>query len=388
MARGLEDVTALFESYHALSNLTAIRHGLKAHLYTGKVTDDLQAKEAAMMRGVDRNPLAYTYEPGGFYDVLKARVKAHFLGCHTRTPPASPLPWEEAPKAAAPPLTPGESVTITRYVKATPAWYAKMAALLAVYIPLYLAMLGVDVLGRGAGLGVGARLAAAFAAGALLQCISFCALHDASHYALWRRAGAAQEALSRCCNAWTLWNHAMWMLHHVYGHHSFTGDPTRDPDLIHARPFIRKSLLSPLHEYFRWFVDWQHVVAPGFMCVIPGQSLGQTISYARGAAQGHVWRVPARDVRGGIRWYEWCVYALSVGSHLWGMNIFVSYAYLMGINTLYHLTIAPDHDTYESAVLNARHPKPSAPQDWGEAQVRNGHGRSRAKSGIQIHASM
>lgn len=32
-----------------------------------------------------------------------------------------------------------------------------------------------------------------------------------------------QEVVSRVCNAWTLWHHGLWVMHHVYGHHSFTG---------------------------------------------------------------------------------------------------------------------------------------------------------------------
>ena len=144
----------------------------------------------------------------------------------------------------------------------------------------------------------------------------------------------------------------------------------RDPDLVHARPFIRKSVLSPLREYFRYFVDWQHIIAPVFLCIIPGQSLGQSISYYKGAQQGHIWRVPARRITERTVWYEWCVYALSLGSHVWGCNAFVSYMYLMGINTLYHLTIAPDHDTYESAVLNQQVAAGSKKaHDWGEVQV-------------------
>ena len=34
--------------------------------------------------------------------------------------------------------------------------------------------------------------------------------------------------------------HFIWMRHHVYGHHSFTGDTKLDTDMKHARPLIRK----------------------------------------------------------------------------------------------------------------------------------------------------
>ncbi|CAN0565448.1 unnamed protein product, partial [Laminaria digitata] len=33
----------------------------------------------------------------------------------------------------------------------------------------------------------------------------------------------AQEVISRVCNAWTLWHHGLWVMHHVYGHIFFPG---------------------------------------------------------------------------------------------------------------------------------------------------------------------
>jgi len=38
----------------------------------------------------------------------------------------------------------------------------------------------------------------------------------------------------------SLFIHFVWMRHHVYGHHSFTGDVKLDPDMKHGRPFIKK----------------------------------------------------------------------------------------------------------------------------------------------------
>ena len=32
----------------------------------------------------------------------------------------------------------------------------------------------------------------------------------------------------------------LWHKHHVFRHHSFTGDLARDPDTIHLTPFLRK----------------------------------------------------------------------------------------------------------------------------------------------------
>lgn len=56
--------------------------------------------------------------------------------------------------------------------------------ILSVYVPLFLCMLGLDVLGLGVSLSGWARAGLAALAGAVLQAFSFCTLHDASHYGL------------------------------------------------------------------------------------------------------------------------------------------------------------------------------------------------------------
>jgi Cytochrome b5-like Heme/Steroid binding domain len=216
-AQGLEDVTPMFESYHALSNIASITQSLARFEYKGAIVDDLQTEEAAMMRGVQKAPVAYTYEDGGFYDVLKGRVKKHFLQRANAAKHAAVAATEDSSASAA--LRTDASVSVSKLIKVPAVWYLKEVLVLAVYIPLYMTMMGLAI-GWGKP-SLTARLLCAFAAGGVLQCFSFCTLHDASHYALWNRAPRVQDAISRCCNAWTLWNHSMWVLHHVYGHHRY-----------------------------------------------------------------------------------------------------------------------------------------------------------------------
>jgi linoleoyl-CoA desaturase len=363
-AQGLEDLTAMFESYHAFADLPHIRQMLAKYAYTGRVVEDQEELESKMMRGKPRAPLTFSFHPGGVYDEMRGAVRNYFLSKAGRSV--------------------GEAGSITDCIKATPLWYVKEALLVAVYIYLYLAMLGIVWVPWG-------RVLSGFCAGCLLMCISFCTLHDASHYGILYRRPMAQAVISRVSCAWALWNHVLWMKHHVYGHHSFTGDPTRDPDLIHARPFIRKHARSPTSEYVQTFLRWQHVIGPFFMILFPGQSIGQTISYFRGVRQGHLWRVPSGSLD--VKWWEWMVYALSIGSHVYGVNLAASWCYFIGINFIvssldlgcchpssphsltlslqFHINIAPDHDTYESAVLNHVGVDPDKPQDWGEVQVRH-----------------
>ena len=44
------------------------------------------------------------------------------------------------------------------------------------------------------------------------------------------------------------------MRHHVYAHHSFTGDHKLDPDMKNGRPFIRK--WAEEKAIFRWMDNY------------------------------------------------------------------------------------------------------------------------------------
>lgn len=67
----------------------------------------------------------------------------------------------------------------------------------------------------------------------------FITMHDASHFAVTHRPGL-NSFLSRLWNSLSCWNHYIWLKHHVYGHHSFTGDGKLDPDAKNSRPIFRK----------------------------------------------------------------------------------------------------------------------------------------------------
>ncbi|CAM9743159.1 unnamed protein product [Ectocarpus sp. 4 AP-2014] len=339
--KGAEDITPVFESYHALAHSAAIRQSLEKFEWTGKLVDDVSEREAALVGGTRKEPVRYRWDEGGFYAVLTARVKAYFLEKHGRAG-----------------LDPRKA-SVNRFVKeAPPAWYLKELLILVVYLPLFTCMLGYNVFGNGLGEALPppplwVRATAAVLAGALLQSFSFCTLHDASHYGLLFKRPRVQEVVSRLCNAWTLWHHGLWVMHHVYGHHSFTGDPERDPDLVHARPYLRKSILAPAEQYDPFLVKWQRFFAPAFMMVMPGASLGQTQAYLRGLREGNLWHVSITAASEGTRWYEYVTYAAAVGLHVVGGSVWVSFCYFMGISVAYHLCVAPDHDTLESSIVNS-----------------------------------
>lgn len=44
--------------------------------------DDVSERETALVGGTSKKPIRYRWENGGFYSVLKARVKRYFLEKH------------------------------------------------------------------------------------------------------------------------------------------------------------------------------------------------------------------------------------------------------------------------------------------------------------------
>eukprot|EP01084_Bolivina_argentea_P166817 289595_1 len=355
---GLEDLTPMFESYHAFGSMSSIRKQMSKFEYVGCVLEEDDG--VGKTKSASPPPMKYSFHPDGLYSELKREVRGYFMAREGRSL--------------------SDNGSVTSGTKATILWYLKVAVLLLVFVLLYCGMLGTLFDEEKLWL----RAIMGLVAGMTVQSINFCVLHDASHYGVLLNH-KANEIVSRVMCSWSLWNHCMWTKHHVYGHHSFTGDPCRDPDLIHARPFIRKSMLSSVTEYFPYFLKWQHYVAPFFIMVFPGQSTGQTFSYYNGARQGHIWRIPCPGVAEDIQWYEWLIYACSVGSHMYGGSWLCSIVYFMGINIVYFLGIFADHDTYEIAFENALLPptldvkdsgddaklKDPGHYDWGEIQVRH-----------------
>lgn len=42
----------------------------------------------------------------------------------------------------------------------------------------------------------------------------------------------------------------MWLMHHSFKHHTYTGDPERDPDVINLKPYVRKTTTEPKNKYY------------------------------------------------------------------------------------------------------------------------------------------
>jgi linoleoyl-CoA desaturase len=302
--RGSDDLTAIFESSHAFSDRSRIERTMQKYYIC------------------DCEPTKLKFPDGGFYRVVTCRVRAALQesGVHATR-------W-----------------WCLKAVLLTFAWCASFC--LAFFA-------GLDSLA--------VRFLAAMVSGHLFINVGFVVMHDASHSAISSRP-AVNGWLSWLWNACACWDHRLWHKHHVFRHHSFTGDVDKDPDTVHFTPFLRKHATSGRRPIaLSRAMPWSAAVL--FVNAIPGMFVGQAISYARWWQRGRLWRMPV--VRGASVDLLACAVRLAF-IIVYACNPLIAFAYLLANNCTYAVCILPDHDTEET-----RHASSFASADWGEEQVRN-----------------
>lgn len=165
--------------------------------------------------------------------------------------------------------------------------------------------------------------------------------------------------------------------HHVVRHHAYTGDPRRDPDTFHIRPFLRKhpkhspkkTVLTDRYEKAGWVLP---SLTLGIMFALPGMWLGQTLVYSIfWPLRGRMWGMPSisRD-RSTL---PCAVLGLAfIATQYLGGSWLATLAYVVGMNATYAVCIFPDHDTHSTMLNELGERREGDPlHDWGEVQVRN-----------------
>lgn len=191
--------------------------------------------------------------------------------------------------------------------------------------------------------------------------LTFNILHDSSHYAI-TKSYYINEMISKIIQVITLWNHYLWFRHHVYAHHSFTGDENKDPDVKNYKPLIAKRR----NETFKYNLpQWCIIPILGFL---PGQYFGQVFYYYLFMSRNKLWGVPIDKNKVYSSCIEKVSYYITILFILYMLNIrlLFSISYFTVLNFLYFMCIAPDHDMYESSIINHK----CETTDWGELQVR------------------
>ena len=303
------DCTELFESVHAIAGMDKPRQLL------AKYAVPSEPKKLEMFK----------WEENGFYSVVRKRVEEHFVG---------------------------------KNYKATWGVYIKLAILLLInqYCWINAFLTG--------------NFWWAIVSGMATEMVGFCLMHDSSHYAVSKKPYVNYIGL--LWSSWTLWNHWLWLQHHCYGHHSYTGIYGKDPDVHNAEIFLRKHYkmkkksFTPFQKWYSWFL----------LTVIPNQHIGQAILYqVTPRLSKKVFITPTVDPPKIILYHSYLVMTLSFVWHLLVPLYFQSLSTvlllwfcnytMMGIS--YFLNVAPNHDT-ESTLRN--HPAHGVVLDWGEHQVR------------------
>eukprot|EP00438_Fugacium_kawagutii_P000131 Skav218745 [mRNA] locus=scaffold1346:1013231:1014220:+ [translate_table: standard] len=219
---------------------TSVDDGVLAANSTEVGNENVCSEETAKERK------AALFPEGGYYRTLQNRLRTYFA--------------EQARKSG---------TDTRRALKATKWWTAKIS----LYIGLWLLAIVIGICARWSPLQLSrANLAlVGFVQGTFHIACGFCVMHDASHYAISTKPWV-NEVFSRVSNATLCWFHHIWARHHVYAHHSFTGDIHKDPDTKYGRPIFRKhpedgefktfkkpimkkcTLSQSLKVYFNWIM--------------------------------------------------------------------------------------------------------------------------------------
>jgi linoleoyl-CoA desaturase len=162
----------------------------------------------------------------------------------------------------------------------------------------------------------------------------------------------------------------LWLRHHTYGHHSYTGVYRRDPDLVNGQLFFRKHAESPFWTQHKqqWWLTYL------LLWVLPNQHLAQVILYIRSWLVKHVFGVALERISLTDLLVSVAIYVPSVYFHFVLPFHFLSSSaalttmalYWAGQGIGYAINIIPNHDTFETHTLSTQ---PSGQRDWGEQQV-------------------
>jgi len=118
-------------------------------------------------------------------------------------------------------------------------------------------------------------------AGTMLMSYGFGVMHTGSHGGLSTNHWVNWILFATFCNCMG-WFHHLWLQHHVYGHHSYTGIYGKDPDVTNIPPeWCRKHLsaeFKPQHKYGTYIELF-------VLTVLPSQFLAQGLDYF-----GSLWR--------------------------------------------------------------------------------------------------
>lgn len=303
------DCSALFESYHAFSDMNKIKTIMKKYEV-----------------GSTNKPSLFSFKENGFYNILKKRVNT-YLGNQNRK-------W---------------SFNYLGTVLSSIGLFG---------LSQYLTFTSDSTI---------IKALSSFTSGCSMVFLGYNVLHDASHYAI-SNYPKLNNIFSSIIQSTTFLNHTLWGYHHVIRHHQYTGMIEYDPDIRNSKPFFRKSkqLSKSKTELSDKYIHFKITL---FNIILPGTLLGQSLLYILWTHKKYLWKMKLPDIFGKTQ--DYVQYSFS----LFYILFYIAYAglpylycYIVGLNLLYWIGSAPDHDMYDTHKQIEKHNKLI---DWGEMQVRH-----------------
>lgn len=309
LCKGEPDCSALFESYHAFSDMNKIKTIMKK--YEVGSTD---------------KPSLFSFKENGFYNILKDRVNTYF-GKQSKK-------W---------------TFNYLGTVLSSIGFFG---------LSQYLTFTSESTI---------IKALSSFTSGCSMVFLGYNVLHDASHYAI-SNYPKLNNLFSSIIQSTTFLNHTLWGYHHVIRHHQYTGMIEFDHDLHNHRPFYRKIKLNHKYKYevSPNFLTYKYVM---FELFIPGIAFGQSLSYLLWWKNKKLGKMKLPDIFGKTQDYvQYSFSLLYILFYIAYAGLPYLYCYIVGLNLLYWIGSAPDHDMYDTHKQIEKHDKLI---DWGEMQVRH-----------------
>lgn len=302
------DCTALFESYHSLSDMTKIKALMKKYEI-----------------GESKKPTLFSFKQDGFYSTVKKRVSTH----------------------------------LRRHTKWTYDYLGTVALALGIFgSSQYCVFTSSNSILKGI---------MSIVSGCSIISLGFNILHDGSHYAI-SHSPKINHILSYGVYIPMIWNRTLWSFHHIIKHHQYTGMIEYDPDIIHLRPYFRKTKkLQPYKNELRNpHIAFKYLA---YNLLLPGTETGQAYAYTRWIFKQRLWRMSLPNSFYSVSNYlQYSLSLLYIIGYIYYSGFTNFYLYVFGMNLTYWIGISPDHDMY------ATHKQIESSEgisDWGEMQVRH-----------------
>jgi len=175
--------------------------------------------------------------------------------------------------------------------------------------------------------------------------MAFNLLHDASHYGI-SQYHYINNFFSKITNAFFLWNINGWFYHHVYYHHSYTG-LENDPDCI---IFNYDNLITQTIGKHN-FINIIYIIFPGLYSV---QGLSYFFLNYTEEYNHYTKFFPKNKYNKYQPLYDtFDLIIISVKLYfLYSSGLLQTFIHIFTINFLYYINIYPNHSSYETKIEN------------------------------------